>query len=246
MRQKLAHDPSYGRQPPWWLVWGGLVALACVLGACSLSMGGDEGGAGGSATTGTGGEASQPASVPTVWIREPANGAQVAADQPVYIQVETDSTATSFTLNDGGRVVSSVALPEEQSGPSQAILRWTPAQLGTYNLEVIAYNERAVSAPAALVLTVTGVASGPAASAGPAVSCTARVMVSQLNFRDGPGTENAKLGQFSVNETAMVIGRSASGSWYQVQRVNGQQVWVINNPSWFQVEGVCDSLPVVG
>jgi hypothetical protein len=35
-------------------------------------------------------------------------------------------------------------------------------------------------------------------------------------------------------------------SWYQVQRFNSQQVWVIQNPQWLQVEGQCDSLAVVG
>ncbi len=210
--------------------------------ACSLSLGGEEDTG---STTSDGGGAN-PVTAPVVWIREPANGAQVPAEQPVYITVETDSATTHFTLNAGGRVVSSVALPGDSPGPAQAILRWTPAQAGSYNLEVIAYNETAISAPAALVLSVTGAVSTSGAGTSPVTGCTARVMVSQLNFRDGPGTSNAQLGQFSVGETSMVIGRNSDGSWYQVQRINGQQVWVSNNPSWLQVDGQCSSLSVVG
>lgn len=210
--------------------------------ACSLSLGGEEK----TDTPSDGGSGANPVTAPEVWIREPANGAQVPAEQPVYITVETGSATTHFTLNAGGRVVSSVALPGDSPGPAQAILRWTPAQAGSYNLEVIAYNETAISVPAELVLTVTGAVSASGADTSPVTGCTARVMVSQLNFRDGPSTGNAQLGRFSVGETSMVIGRNADASWYQVQRINGQQVWVINNPSWLQVDGQCSSLSVVG
>jgi len=31
-----------------------------------------------------------------------------------------------------------------------------------------------------------------------------------------------------------------------VQRANAQQVWVVNNAQWLQVEGQCDAVPVTG
>jgi uncharacterized protein YgiM (DUF1202 family) len=222
-----------------------LLALAAALIACTASLGGnDDSGGGNGSGGGDGGDAGQ-GIAPTIWVRDPASGAQVPANQPVDITVETDATTTNFLLNVGGRVASSVALPDDQSGPTTAILRWTPDHEGTFNLEIFAYNGDAVSAPALLVLLVSGSA-GPGAGSSGATNCTGRVLVSQLNFRDGPGTEHTKLGQFDVGESVMVIGRNATMSWYQVQRFNSQQVWVIQNPQWLQVEGQCDSLTVVG
>jgi uncharacterized protein YgiM (DUF1202 family) len=49
-----------------------------------------------------------------------------------------------------------------------------------------------------------------------------------------------------VGETATVIGRNADTTWYKVQRINAQQVWVINNAQWMQIEGDCTGVAVVG
>jgi len=70
-------------------------------------------------------------------------------------------------------------------------------------------------------------------------------MVTELNFRDGPSTGATKLGQFEVGETVTAIGRNTVGNWYQVQRANSQQVWVINNTQWLRLEGPCGDLPIV-
>ncbi len=181
-------------------------------------------------------DGSEPA--PTVRITAPADGSTVPVNQPVDIEVETDRTATGFLLSEGGQVRSIINMPEGQTGPTKAILSWTPTREGTFHLEVIATNRSSTSAPAALVLQVSGTATAPGAT-----MCSARVMVTELNFRDGPSTRAAKLGQFTVGETVMVIGRNADTSWYRVQRMDGQQVWVINNAQWLKLEGPCDNLP---
>ena len=222
-----------------------ILALAGALLACTANFGGsDESGGSSNAGNGNGGNTVAQGVAPTVWVRDPVNNAQVPANQPVDITVETNATTTNFLLNVSGRVVSSVAMPEDQSGPMTAILRWTPDRQGTYNLEIFAYNGDVVSAPALLVLNVSG-AVADTGNNGSTTTCTARTLVSQLNFRDGPGTEYTKLGQFDVGESVMVIGRNAATSWVQVQRFNSQQAWVINNAQWLQVEGQCDSLPVI-
>jgi hypothetical protein len=168
----------------------------------------------------------------------------VPTNQRVDITVETDTTATSFLLNVGGRVAGSKALPPDQSGPTKAILSWTPTRQGTFTLEVIAFNGPTASVPASLTVTVAGTASGP--TAGNTGACSGRVLVSQLNYRGGPGTNSDQLGQFEVGETVTVVGRSADTSWYKVQRMNMQQVWTINNAQWIQISGDCSNVPEVG
>jgi uncharacterized protein YraI len=147
-------------------------------------------------------------------------------------------------LNVSGRVASSKALPSGQAGPTKAILSWTPTQQGTFSLEVIAFNGAAASVPASMIVQVSGTAS--ATSSGTSGTCTGRVLVSQLNFRDGPGTGYTQLGQFDVGETVTVVGRDADTSWYKVQRINMQQVWTINDARWIQIEGDCSDVAVVG
>ncbi len=219
--------------------------LALILAGCNLAQGGTAqdddtpaGGASNPAVADSGG-------VPTIEILSPAEGQQVPANQRVDITVSTGSTATGFQINVGGRVASSLALPPGQSGPTEAILAWDPDHEGTFTLEIYALNGSDVSDPAALTLIVSGTASaGDASSSG---ECTARVRVGQLNFRDGPGTNAARLGQFNTGETVRVIGRNADATWYKVERtVNAQQVWTINNGQWLETGGSCGTaLPVV-
>lgn len=194
------------------------------------------------AQPGSGGSASGPA--PTVRILAPESGARVAAGQPLDITVATDAATTSLLMSVGGRVATSKALPPEQSGPAQAILTWTPDREGTYTVQVVAFNGPAASQPAALIVEVSGVASSPAP--GGVAGCVGRVVVDSLNFREGPGTGAARLGQFALGETVTVIGRSADSGWWKVQRANAQQAWAVNNAQWLQVEGQCDAVPVSG
>lgn len=217
------------------------MTLAGALLACNLSQGGGDDGDGGDGGGNQGGASD---TTPTVQILSPTSGAQVPINQRVDITVATDSTTTSFVLNVGGRVASTKAMPPGQSGAAQAILSWQPERLGSYSLEVIAFNGSRASAPAAILLDVSGVVSQP--SDGGTGGCTGRVLVSELNFRSGAGTGASVLGKFDVGEPLTVVGRNADTSWYQVQRYNAQQVWVINNSQWLQVEGACASLPVTG
>ena len=181
-------------------------------------------------------------SAPNVQILDPASGVRVPVNRPVDITVATDSTTTAFLLSVGGHVAGSKSLPEDQSGPAQAILSWMPEREGTFSLEVVAFNGRAASAPVAIMLDVSGTAS----ATGSVASCTGRVVVASLNFRDAPGTGATLLGQFDLGETVTVVGRNGDTSWYQVQRPNSQQVWVINDNQWMPVDGPCDGLPVTG
>lgn len=215
-------------------------ALAGAALACSLDM---SGGGNEPATRRDASLTDTPAedtAAPTVRITAPSDGAIVPVGRPVHIEVETDRTATGFQLVEGGLVRSVISMPEGQSGPTKAILSWTPAREGRYQLEVFATNRNSTSAPAAIAVQASGTGEATGTS-----TCTGRVMVTELNFRDGPGTRSAKLGQFEVGETVTGIGRNADSSWYRVQRANSQQVWVINNAQWLRMEGPCGELPVV-
>ena len=219
-----------------------VLLLAGALLACTLSWGQDEGGT--PEPPGGIGPGADSGTAPTVRILEPASGARVPRNQRVDVTVETGSTATSFLLSIGGRVAGTKALPPGQSGPTKAILSWLPDRDGTYSLEVIAFNGSAASAPAAMILEVSGTAS--AASPSGVAGCVGRVLVSQLNYRSAPSMDQTRLGQFDVGETVTVVGRSGDTGWYRVQRINAEQVWVINNAQWMQIEGQCETLPVAG
>jgi len=216
------------------------LALAGAMLACTLSFG--ESGPAPSAPGDGGGAGS--GNAPTVRIVDPPGGAQVPPNERVTITVETDSTATSFMLSADGRVAGTTALPPGQSGPTTALLSWQPVREGLYSLEVVAFNGQNASAPAALTLEVTNAAAAAGAAPGTGAGCTGTVMVSRLNFRAGPGTAAQQLGQFDAGETVTIVGRNADTSWYSVRRANAQQVWVINNPQWFQVAGSCEGVPV--
>jgi hypothetical protein len=221
-----------------------LVMIALLIGAalaCTLSF--ESGGSDTPADESLGGSGGGDGIAPSVQIVDPASGARVPRQQRVDITVQTTSTADRFQVNINGRVAITKALPPDQSGPTSAILSWTPDRDGSYTLEVIAFNGAASSIPAILVLEVSGTAAG---TTGGVAGCTGKVMVSQLNYRDGAGTAAQQLGQFDVGEVVTIVGRNGDTSWYRVQRANTLQVWVINNTQWLQIEGQCGDLPVVG
>lgn len=225
--------------------WASLGLVVTLLLAASLACSLDTDGASpdGSLPSATDIVDSGTGTTPTVTILEPANGQAVPRDQAVDIRVSTDSTATSFLLNVNGQVASTRSLPGNQTGPAEAILTWnTPNRTGSYTLQVVAFNGSLASDPVTLTLEVSASAASTTGSVTSA--CTGKALVSQLNFRDGPSTSAQQLGQFEVGETVSIIGRNASSTWYRAQRANAQQVWVINNAQWFQVEGDCGDLPL--
>ncbi len=222
------------------LLLTGLVLGSTLLG-CTLNLGSEPGNTDSAPSTGSG-ESVATGAAPSVRIVDPASGATVAANQRVDLTVETDTTATRFQLTVSGQVASTKALPADQAGPTSAILSWTPRREGDYNLQVTAYNGVLAGQPAAILLTVSGTAGGGAESG---TTCTGRALVSQLNYRDGPGTRHTKLGKFQTGETATVLGRNSEGTWLKVRRMNMQEVWVINNPQWYETEGQCGTLPVM-
>jgi hypothetical protein len=223
-----------------------LLFLALALLACTLSLSGGDGSGPGD-ESGNGAPVADASTIPTVRIVAPTDGQQVPVNQRVDITVETDSTATTFLLSVNGRVAGTTALPD-QSGPTSAILTWTPTSAGSYTLEVRAQNGTQTSIPVAVTVQASGTASsGDSGSGSNTGACTGRVLVTKLNFRNAPNTDAVRLGQFQVGETVTVVGRNAAANWWQVQRTGeDRQVWVFNNQDWMRVEGGCGDLPVSG
>ncbi len=223
-----------------------LLLMSAAILACTMSFGtgsdSDGGSGGGAVADGGSGVA------PLVRILDPQNGAVVPSNTRVDITVQTDTTATQFQLVVGGQNASIKLMPPDQSGPTSAILSWTPRREGSFTLEVIAYNGTVSGPSASINLQVAGTTNSESTSSGGGgvSGCTGRVLVSQLNFRDGPGTNYSRLGQFSVGETVTITGRNSASTWYKARRSNAQEAWVIKDNSWLQVEGQCSTLPVVG
>lgn len=224
-------------------VWGLLLALglAGLLVGCTLSV--DDTPGDGAQSNGGADRVADAGTAPDVRIIEPANGTTVAANERVDLTVETDTTANRYQLTVNGGIASVKGLPSDQSGPTSAILSWTPREQGSYTLEVLAYNGSLSGETATLQLTVSGTARG--SGSANQTTCSGRALVSQLNYRDGPGTAHTQLGRFETGENATVLGRNEGNTWLKVRRLNSQEVWVINNPQWFQTEGQCETLPVV-
>lgn len=105
-----------------------------------------------------------PAGQPTVSIVAPPNGAQIAVGQTVEVRfIAEDGQAVSWvqmTVDDAVVAVQESPLEEGQS-PFEGILRWTPSQVGTFNLVVTA---RSVSGqdsdPAAVSIEVAEAVAG--------------------------------------------------------------------------------------
>lgn len=177
---------------------------------------------------------------PAVLILEPANGAQVVVKQQVLIKVQAVDSAgiTRVELLRDGKPI--VLQPSPDAAPNfEAILPFTPSEVGAYSLQVVAYRRNLASEPAVLTLQAVN-ASG---SGAPSVTtCTARVNVNNLNLRGGPGTNFQVLDKLSIGEQLSVTGRNADTSWLRVRRISTDG-WV--SAQYASLEGDCTTVGVV-
>ncbi|MBZ0310076.1 MAG: SH3 domain-containing protein [Anaerolineae bacterium] len=192
---------------------------------------------------------------PTVSITAPGSGQQVAMGSDIEIQVMASGAdgVDRVQLSVGGRTSSTKAFPEATTS-AEALLRWRPDREGTFNLSVVAFRGLSISEPAVIQLQVVGrgdAITNPA-SGQPTVSesrteCNARVLISNLRIRTGPGTNFEREGYYDLNEEVIVIaqGDNQSERWLKVRRLARSEKWMLANPEWVAVTGNCDTLPVV-
>lgn len=195
---------------------------------------------------------------PIILVSQPQNGQQVTLGQrvDVIVHVEHPVTVGRIQMSVNGSIKSSKSLPPD-SPVADAVLVWLPDRTGTFTLEVIAYYREFASQTATISLEVlaegaiaNNPASGQAAQPTPQVgTCTARVLIGNLNMRSGPGENFDKLGTFNLNEPLSASGRnvdSQNRTWLKVRRVNSQEGWVISsNLDWLETQGDCSILPIV-
>ncbi|MFP4323413.1 MAG: SH3 domain-containing protein, partial [Anaerolineales bacterium] len=190
---------------------------------------------------------------PTVQIVAPQSGQQAVVGQAIEVQViATDQrgvTRLQMAVEDVNRSTKSFPEPTQTA---EALLGWVPDRPGTFELAVVAFRGAAFSAPATLIIeavrpgdAVTNPVTGQSTPVElNAADCVGRVVIGNLRVRTGPGTQFERQGNFELNEQVTGIGQNADGSWYQVRRLSGAEVWVINNNEWIEFTGACSGLPV--
>ena len=228
----------------------GLSALACNLQFGSQNATPVTPTAPGPQTTPT--AAPSPAAPPQVVIESPESGAQTVIQQPLTVRVHaTDSSGiTRVEMRESGRIAVSQPLPDPDPNLT-ALLIYRPMSLGKITLEVVAYRQGVASNSAQLVIEVVGSAAElrkpgsvkPTAGAAPGAVCSVFPTISGLSLRSGPGTNFRYLGSTQIGDELNVIGRNASGTWYQITRNNGTFVgWV--SGGYVSVAGDCNKAPV--
>jgi len=164
---------------------------------------------------------------PSVFIQSPVAGSQVPINQPVIVNATASDSngVTRAELWVGGNVVDQQesAIPEGQ--PTFPVtLRWTPTAVGSYTLEVRAYNSLGVaSAPTTVMITAAGetgqvgtpTPTPPGETPAPGGPPSA-VTTTDLNVREGPGQEYSVTGLLPVNTEVEVTGKNEDGSWWQI------------------------------
>jgi hypothetical protein len=70
--------------------------------------------------------------------------------------------------------------------------------------------------------------------------------LTNLNLREGPGTDYAKVGSLPEHEQITVVGQNNDGSWLLAEADDGKQVWLSGDPELVSVDkDLVASLPVV-
>ena len=122
-------------------------------------------------------------------------------------------------------------------------LRREPENAGapspTWGVTVTAIGTPDVTLSATASLTAT-----PTPTASPTVAlCEFVVTVTSANLRSGPGTGYAVIGTAPQGERLRVLAQDASGTWYEVVRVDPPlEAWI--SASVGTLEGACTDLPV--
>lgn len=208
--------------------------------------------------TGTGGgDNSDNTTPPTVQIFTPQDGQQVFANNTVDVRVNAQhpTGVQRIQMKVDDRIVSSKSLLDNPTNVD-VLLTWTPDRSGSFTLQVQAFTGSVGSNEITVTLQVfpegailSNPAGGQPVQETPSSGvCNARIVISNLNMRSGPGTSFAKQGSFDTGETVSVVGRntdSQNREWFKIRRSDSSQAWVINNTEWVELSGSCSSLPTV-
>jgi pSer/pThr/pTyr-binding forkhead associated (FHA) protein len=211
-----------------------------------------------------------PAGIPSVEIKEPRIGSQVRVGEEVVVQaVATDPNGVTRVelLVDDKLVTAVKSSASRGQTPFPATFRWTPTGQGSHTLEVRAYNaanrqnvptsvsvkavpviERPSSAPAGGEPASTEpAASGATPSVGggamPAQPMGTIMAPAEVYTRPEEGGET--VGTLREGELAVVTGRRADGSWWQIVYPPGSEGrgWV--QSEYITISGDVGSIPLI-
>jgi carbon monoxide dehydrogenase subunit G len=199
-----------------------------------------------------GGEQAGP--VPSAAITAPVSGSKFQSGEEVIVQGVATAPQGIIRLElwVNGALTGGMSTPSGEAEQSfAAAMRWVPAEPGQYTLEVRGVNvEQKPVASASVIVTVEqGAAPLPSPTATivpqppqPQPGCTPSVTArTNVNVRAGPGTGYTILGTLKQGQSAQVVGRDASNSWWQI-KVDGSLAWV----SAHYTEANCtEGVPVV-
>ncbi|NPV66440.1 MAG: SH3 domain-containing protein [Anaerolineae bacterium] len=195
-----------------------------------------------------------PLSVPNVVINSPPNGSEVVIGQEVLVQSTAQDSigVTRVELRVNSFIVNTVSAQSSNGERLFSVIQsWIPNEAGVANLEVIAYRGLIASAPARITLLVRQNAAQITATLPPPSgvtlpppedrTCRARVEVSGLNFRTGPGTNYPILRVLEAGTLVDIIGRLGDNSWWQVR--SGLEIgWL--SATYTSESGDCSLIPV--
>ncbi len=197
------------------------------------------------------------ATIPTVVITTPLPGSQVQVNRPVTVQATaSDPTGVKRMELWVSNVKTAEAMSPVEQGQTTltASFQWIPPAVGTYTLEVKAYNaENRVNTPTPVTVNVVSQAITPTPPTATPVTPTPTVpgkpsltTLTDLNVRAGPGTNYDLLGLLPANVTVEVIGRNDNGEWWQI-RFNPASDgigWVSADPAFSTTSNV-NNVPLV-
>jgi len=96
----------------------------------------------------------------------------------------------------------------------------------------------------------TGASAGSGANAADTGSTASDATVevealTNLNQRQGPGTNYGVVGNLPQGQTAVAVGRNADGSWLLIRTASGDEVWMAGGADFVKANGDIMSLKVV-
>jgi hypothetical protein len=226
-----------------WLV------LMLVVSACNLTANPND----------DGGDGTQDSTKPSVEIIAPLQGDEIVVNTRVLVSITATDTegVTRAQLAVDGEVVRT-AQSEASAGETlfDAVLEFTPREVGEIEISVVAYRSSIPSDPAVRRLTVRQSASQVTQTPIPQPQTnvpvitpndpTCRIVTTvNLNLRSGPDTIYPVITILNAGAVLPITGRIASNQWWQVRYSNvGNAVgWV--SAAFVLVYGNCALIPVV-
>lgn len=231
-----------------------LVSLSLLfLSACNLSANNGE-----PETESTLVPTATPAGKPQVSITSPQDGAEFVVNDPLFVEATVSDPigVTEVQLMANSEIVRKIAVEAENSRSAEQVIQYTPRTTGDVTLSVVAFRGSTSSDPASVNVYVRDsrlnvTATSPPGDNAPVIdpnnpNCRALVNTN-LNFRDGPGTNFDIIRVLGAGEVLRAVGRLADNSWWQLVDRSGRIGWV-SAPYVTMYDGTvtrCSSIQIV-